>query len=94
MRNANNNDRIGLLENVKQEIQFLRQRNTLLEGQIFVVEIFARALGFKETNRGMGEDITWKLNEFISILKKEEEERISKIIKPTVADDDGYETGD
>lgn len=81
MTKANNQDKVWLLENAKSEIQSLRHRNAVLEGQMFVVETFARALGFKVENRGMGEDIIWKLSDFISIIKKEEEERISKMIK-------------
>lgn len=64
-------DKINTMMLGAEEIQRLRQQNEILSAQMQVVNIFAAALGFKQENRGMGEDIAWRLKKHAEAIQED-----------------------
>jgi len=61
-----------ILNNARNEIIELRRKNELLSSQMYVVEVFAAALGFKRNEYGMVPDIAWILQNKIEELSYQE----------------------
>ncbi len=64
-------DKINTMMLGAEEIQRLRQQNEILSAQMQVVGIFAAALGFKNENRGMSEDIAWRLKKHAEAMRED-----------------------
>ena len=61
-----------LLQSARLEILELRRRNEILTAQMSVVEIFAAVVGLRPQERGMTEDVAWRLQQEIDRLATEQ----------------------
>lgn len=61
-----------LLQGVAEEIQSLRQRNTILQAKVDVLDVFAAALLGPRRETGMAPDVLWALRKEISKLEASE----------------------
>lgn len=66
---------VTLLSWSSEEIRRLRRENEILNAQIYIVNVFANALGFKPQGGAMSEDIVWK-------MEKLKEQIINEMMTP------------
>jgi len=60
-----------LLISAKLEIDSLRRQNEFLKAQMYVVQVFAAALGFRSDNPPMTVDVAWQLEREIEKMAQE-----------------------
>lgn len=91
MAGGTKQDYINTMQSAANEIRLLRQANEMQQAQLYIVGIFAAALGFKPQPQGMGEDVAWKLEKHIEAIKKdieyEKADAAAKVNRPLVSDD-------
>ena len=54
------------LDSAIREIKYLRSENATLKGQVYVVDVFAAALGMRPTGFGASPDICWELQDALN----------------------------
>lgn len=68
------NPLLHLAQQAAHELKFLRQRNEILEAQMFVVNVFAKATsGIQGEGRPMSPDIVWQIDQECQRLRNLEE---------------------
>lgn len=92
MASGTKQDYINTMQSAAHEIRQLRSANEMQQAQLYIVGIFAAALGFKPQSQGMGQDIAWMLERHIEAIKKdieyEKAEAAAKVAKPPYTRDD------
>jgi hypothetical protein len=61
-----------LLERAGIEIESLRRRVELLDAQMGVVQVFAAALGLRQSGGAMSPDIVWEIQQKLRIMENAE----------------------
>lgn len=69
MASGTKQDYINTMQSAVFEIRQLRKTNELLSAQMFVVNTFASALGYKPQSTGMSEDVAWRLERHIEAIQ-------------------------